>query len=69
MSITPERSEDTFEALSRFKNTIGAKADSIAINPMKYVNKKVVAYKNPGRTWAAPYFASVYSGMLLDIRL
>ena len=68
-AITPERSEDTFEALSRFKNTIGAKADSIAINPMKYVNKKVVAYKNPGRTWAAPYFASVYSGMLLDIRL
>lgn len=68
-AITPERSEDTFGALSRFKSAIGAKADNIAINPMNYVNKKVVAYKNPGKTWAAPYFASVYSGMLLDIRL
>ena len=68
-AITPERSEDTFQSLSRFKSAIGAKADNVAINPMNYVNKKVVAYKNPGKTWAAPYFASVYSGMLLDIRL
>ena len=68
-AITPERSEDTVQTLSRFKNAIGSKADNVAINPMNYVNKKVVAYKNPGKTWAAPYFASVYSGMLLDIKL
>lgn len=68
-AITPERSESTFETLSHFKTVIGAKADNVAINPMNYVNKKVVAYKNPGKTWAAPYFASVYSGMLLDIKL
>ena len=65
-AILPERSEETFATLSRFKNLIGAKADLIAINPMNYVNKVVVAYKNPGKTWAAPYHASVYSGMLLD---
>lgn len=65
-AIAPERSEETFGILSRFKNAIGAKADNVAINPMNYVNKKVVAYKNPGRNWAAPYFSSVYSGMLLD---
>ncbi len=68
-AITPERSESTFATLKRFKNAIGAKADHVAINPMNYVNKKVVAYKNPGRTWAAPYNASVYSGMMLDVRL
>lgn len=65
-AITPERSEETFATLSRFKSSIGAKADDVAINPMNYVNKKVVAYKNPGKTWAAPYFSSVYSGMMLD---
>ena len=65
-AITPERSEETFATLSRFKSAIGAKADNVAINPMNYVNKKVVAYKNPGKTWAAPYFSSVYSGMMLD---
>lgn len=68
-AISPERSEATFATLTRFKNAIGAKADNISINPMNYVNKKVVAYKNPGKTWAAPYHASVYSGMMLDIRL
>ncbi len=65
-AVSEERAEDTFAVLSRFKAALGAKADNVAINPMSYVDKKVVAYKNPGRTWAAPYFSSVYSGMLLD---
>ena len=65
-AIEPEHAEATFAALSRFKNAVGAKADTVAINPMNYVNKVVVAYKNPGKTFAAPYFSSVYSGMMLD---
>ncbi len=68
-AISPENSENTFATLTRFKNAIGVKADKVAINPMDYVNKKIVAYKNPGKTWAAPYNASIYSGMMLDIRL
>ena len=65
-AITPEKAEDTFGILSRFKDAIGAKADHVAINPMNYVNKIVVAYKNPGKTFSAPYFTSIYSGMMLD---
>ena len=65
-AIQPDRAEDTFAKLSRFKAAIGDKANSIAINPMNYVNKVVVSYKNPGRNFAAPYFSSVYSGMMLD---
>ena len=65
-AIQPEYAEQTFKRLSHFKNAIGAKADAIAINPMNYVNKVVVNYKNPGRTFTAPYFSSVYSGMMLD---
>lgn len=65
-AIQPERSEETFKRLMHFKNAIGAKADAVAINPMNYVNKVVVNYKNPGRTFTAPYFSSVYSGMMLD---
>ena len=65
-AIQPERAEDTFHKLANFKNAIGAKADAVAINPMNYVNKVVVNYKNPGRTFTAPYFSSVYSGMMLD---
>ena len=66
IAIQPEHAEKTFTRLSSFKNAIGAKADSVAINPMNYVNKVVVNYKNPGHTFTAPYFSSVYSGMMLD---
>ena len=65
-AIQPDRADVTFARLSKFKSAIGAKADSIAINPMNYVNKVIVNYKNPGRTFTAPYFSSVYSGMMLD---
>ena len=33
---------------------------------MNYVNKVVVAYKNPGHNFATPYITSIYSGMMLD---
>jgi len=65
-AISPDNAENTYTMLSHFKDAIGAKADHIAINPMNYVNKIVVAYKNPGKTFSAPYFTSVYSGMMLD---
>ena len=65
-AIQPDRADTTFNRLARFKNAIGAKADTVAINPMNYVNKIVVNYKNPGKPFPAPYFSSVYSGMLLD---
>lgn len=65
-AIQPERADATFNRLSKFKSAIGAKADEVAINPMNYVNKVVVNYKNPGKTFTAPYFSSVYSGMMLD---
>lgn len=66
VAIQPDRADTTFKRLAKFKNAIGAKADTVAINPMNYVNKVVVNYKNPGKTFTAPYFSSVYSGMMLD---
>ena len=65
-ALTEDREEDTFARLSEFKDAIGAKANNVAIDPMKYVNKVVVEYKNPGRNFNAPYISSIYSGMMLD---
>lgn len=65
-AITPERTEATFQVLSEFRDAIGEKAASASVDPMKYVNKVIVEYKNPGRTFAAPYVSSIYSGMMLD---
>ena len=66
-AIQPDRAEKTFGRLSSFKNAIGAKADAVAINPMNYVNRTIVAYKNPnGPNFASPYITSAYSGMLFN---
>lgn len=55
-----------FKELNQFKNALAARASQIAINPMNYVNKLVVAYKNPGRNFNTPYANSLYAGMMLD---
>lgn len=65
-AVAPEHADDTFETLSSFRDSIGKKAENIAVNPMNYVNKIVVSYKNPGHNFATPYISSIYSGMMLD---
>lgn len=65
-AVSPERAEDTFDALAQFKDSMGNKADHASVNPMFYVNKVLVAYKNPGHNFATPYISSIYSGMMLD---
>lgn len=56
----------TFSVLNSFKNSLFAKASNASINPIKYVDKIIVAYKRPGRNFSSPYYSSIYSGMMLD---
>lgn len=65
-AVDSENAEKNFSVLNHFKNSLSAKATQASINPMQYVNKLVVAYKNPGRNFATPYITSMYSGMMLD---
>lgn len=58
--------EQSLKTLSQFKDSLGNKANAISVNPMNYVNKVVVAYKNPGHNFATPYITSIYSGLMLD---
>ena len=57
---------DVFNALDSFKKSIQRKADDISINPMNYVNNKIVAYKNPHKPVNDPYNLSAYSGMMFN---
>ncbi|MDD6333702.1 MAG: hypothetical protein PUB04_04470, partial [Clostridia bacterium] len=57
---------DVFNALDSFKKSVQRKAEDIAINPMNYVNNKIVAYKNPARPVNDPYNLSAYSGMMFN---
>ncbi|SFQ18816.1 flagellar hook-associated protein 2 [Lachnospiraceae bacterium XBB1006] len=65
-AISNDTDGNAFKELNNFKNAAAARASQIAINPMNYVNKVVVAYKNPGRNFNTPYANSMYAGMMLD---
>lgn len=58
--------EDSLHKLNSFRKHMIAKADSIAINPMNYVDKKVIAYPHPTRNFVNPYVTNRYSGMMFN---
>lgn len=57
---------DAFSGMRKFANSVLNKANQVSINPMNYVQKTVVAYKNPGKEFATPYITSQYSGMMFN---
>lgn len=66
-AVTATDSTECFAVLNNFKDDLNAKAAEVSINPMNYVDKLLVAYKNPTvHNFSAPYITSIYSGMMLD---
>lgn len=57
---------ETFGYLKNFSSMLLRKSNQVSLNPMEYVEKVIVAYKNPGHNFAAPYITSAYSGMMFD---
>ena len=57
---------ESFASVKDFANSMLRKSNQISLNPMEYVNKTIVAYKNPGKNFPAPYITSAYSGMLFN---
>ena len=59
-------SNEAFAPVKEFANSMLRKSNQISLNPMQYVNKTIVAYKNPGKNFPSPYITSAYSGMLFN---
>ena len=57
---------ETFGYLKNFASSLLRKSDQVSLNPMDYVNKTIVAYKNPGKNFVSPYTTSAYSGMMFN---
>ena len=57
---------DNLNNLSTFKDALRKRINNIEINPMEYINKKVVAYKNPHKLISSTYSTSIYTGMMFD---
>lgn len=58
--------DSIFDGLSHFKDAVQETAERIAMNPMDYVNNKIIAYKNPHRITSDPYNPSAYTGMMFN---
>lgn len=57
---------ETFGYLKEFSASLLKKSNQVSLNPMAYVEKKIVAYKNPGKSFVSPYITSAYSGMMFS---
>ncbi len=68
-ALNPADAKNTFNTLNKFKNILSRQAEKVAVNPMNYADSLIVEYKNPGRSFSAPYAQSAYAGMLLDRHL
>lgn len=63
------QSDDAYNLLSPLKDfstSLYEKGEEISRDPLSYANKKIVAYKNPGRNFTSPYATSNYSGLLFN---
>lgn len=56
----------TFGYLKNFSDMLLRKSGQVSLNPMDYVEKVMVAYKNPGHNFINPYATSAYSGMMFN---
>lgn len=65
-AITAEDAKENFSILKDFKNVLKVKADKAMLDPMDYVDKTLVAYKNFGKSFVNPYASCIYSGMMFN---
>ncbi len=67
-SVVSEDAGRNIDVLNRFKDAVGRKADEASLDPMNYVKKVLVTYKNPNssKNFLCPYISSVYAGMMVD---
>lgn len=65
-AVDTEELPDTAPLIKEFTMAVLQKTAQISLNPMEYVDKKIVAYKIPGRNFTNPYITCAYSGMLFS---
>lgn len=65
-SALSDSGKETLYTIQNFANSILGKTRQVSLNPMQYVERTIVAYKNPGHNFVAPYAASSYSGMMFS---
>ena len=65
--ISADQLDETMKPVRDFAKSLYSISKDIALNPMQYIDRPVVAYKDPSKDTAPnPYLTSEYSGMLFN---
>ncbi len=66
-AVSGSSSAASLQPVNNFADSLIAKTKEISVDPMKYVDRPVVNYKNPdSRDYNSPYITSEYSGMMFN---
>ena len=66
-NMSTSNTTDSINELKHFTSSVLHKVNQVQLNPMDYVDKRIVAYKDPTKShFANPYITSAYSGMLFN---
>ena len=65
-SVRDGAAQGAAPSIKAFAHSLLDKSNKIALDPMTYADKTIVAYKNPGKTFVSPYTTSAYSGLLFN---
>lgn len=65
-AIVADGAAEKVNTLKEFSNAMMRKSRQVSLNPVSYINKTVVEYKNPGKTFSNPYTASAYAGLMFN---
>ncbi|WP_034443938.1 flagellar filament capping protein FliD [Butyrivibrio sp. AE2032] len=66
-AVSAGNSMAALEPVNKFADALIDKTKDISVDPMKYIDRPVVNYKNPdSRDYSSPYITSEYSGMMFN---
>lgn len=66
-SMEDGEAKQTISMMRGFADSLFHKTVQISLDPMQYVDKRIVAYKNPAKVhFATPYITSPYTGMMFN---
>lgn len=65
-AILADDAKESVSHLREFSDAMMRKTKQVSLNPVNYLKKTVVEYKNPGKTFLSPYVASAYAGMMFN---
>ena len=66
-AVSGSSNMESLEPINRFADALIEKTKDISVDPMKYVDRPVVNYRNPdNRDYSSPYITSEYSGMMFN---